>query len=93
MSHRYGSRPTPATIYASLFERLQQIIDSDPTMNVEAELLSQWYKKDTNCVPASYILQPISSILPNIKSKVGANEYSMEMKTKDKTTCFRMSMK
>lgn len=33
-------------------------------------LLSQWYKKDENAVPAVYILQPISSILPNFNNKV-----------------------
>lgn len=70
MSHRYGSRPTPPTIHASLYERLRQIVDSDPNLKPETELLSQWYQKDTNCIPASYVLQPISSILPNIKSKV-----------------------
>ena len=29
------------------------------------KLLKKWYIKDLNCVPASYILQPISSLLPN----------------------------
>ncbi|CAF1120923.1 unnamed protein product [Rotaria magnacalcarata] len=69
LSHRYGSRPTPASIRASLFEQLHQIISSDPNLNDDAELLSQWYQKDTNCVPAAYVLRPTSVLLPNIKSK------------------------
>ncbi|CAF4640102.1 unnamed protein product [Rotaria socialis] len=68
LSHRYGSRPTPATIHASLFEQLHQIVSSDPYLNDDAELLSQWYQKDTNCVPAAYVLRPTSTLLPNIKS-------------------------
>ncbi|CAF1355188.1 unnamed protein product [Rotaria magnacalcarata] len=69
LSHRYGSRPTPVTITASLFERLQQIVLADPHLSVDAELLSQWYRLDTNSIPATYILRSISSMLPNIKSK------------------------
>ncbi|CAF4641417.1 unnamed protein product [Rotaria sp. Silwood2] len=69
LSHRYGSRPTPATIHASLFEQLHQIIRSDSNLNEHAELLSQWYQQDTNCIPAAYVLRSISSMLPNIKSE------------------------
>lgn len=43
---------------------------SDENLKEDAELLSQWYQVDTNCVPAAYVLRPISSILPNVKSKV-----------------------
>ncbi|CAF2768681.1 unnamed protein product [Rotaria sp. Silwood2] len=68
LSHRYGSRPTPATIHASLFERLQEIVVSDLNLIEDAKLLSQWYQLDTNCIPAAYILRSISSMLPNIKS-------------------------
>lgn len=59
-----------ATIPASLFEQLHEIISSDPNLDKDAQLLSQWYQKDTNCVPIAYVLRPISSILSNIKSKV-----------------------
>ncbi|CAF1385440.1 unnamed protein product [Adineta ricciae] len=68
LSHRYGSRPTPAKIDSSLFERLRDIVQSDPNLIEDLELLSQWYQLDTNSIPSSYILRSISSLLPNIKS-------------------------
>ena len=34
-------------------------------MDEGVRLLKKWYIKDQNCIPASYILQPISSILEN----------------------------
>ncbi len=70
MSHRYGSRPTPAIIRESLFELLHEIVRSDPNKNDDAQLLSQWYQLDTNRVPAAYVVRSISSILPNIFSSV-----------------------
>lgn len=33
-------------------------------------VFDQWYKKDSNAVPATSILQPISSILKNFNNKV-----------------------
>ena len=36
----------------------------------ELELMDKWYKRDDNCVPAVFILQPISSILTNFNNKV-----------------------
>ncbi|UJR18077.1 hypothetical protein I4U23_004977 [Adineta vaga] len=68
LSHRYGSRPTPAKIESTLFERLKKIVELDPNSTEDLQLLSQWYQLDTNSVPFSYILRSISSLLPNIKS-------------------------
>lgn len=42
--------------------------------NDNAELLKEWYQLDTNCIPHAYILQNISSILPDFVSKVGARK-------------------
>ena len=39
----------------------------------ELELMDKWYKRDDNCVPAVFILQPISSILTNFNNKVNLN--------------------
>ncbi|CAF3499150.1 unnamed protein product [Rotaria socialis] len=79
LSHRYGSRPTPANIRASVFELLHKIVRSDPNQNDDAQLLSQSYQLDTNRVPAAYVLRSISSILPNI---ISSN--TEEMKQADK---------
>lgn len=66
LSHRYGSRPIPAQIRAPLFELLREnVLES-----TERELLIRWYQLDTNCNPPAYILQNISSILPNFLSRV-----------------------
>ena len=47
-----------------LYEQIQS------EMNDDDQLLSQWYRLDTNCIPSVYVLQPISSNLPNINSHV-----------------------
>ena len=70
LSHRYGSRPTPAIIRAPLFEQLQQIVRSNED---DAELLAQWYRLDTNQLPAAYVLRSISSMFPQILSVVRLN--------------------
>ncbi|CAF3724767.1 unnamed protein product [Rotaria socialis] len=69
LGHRYGSRPIPATILASLFDLLKEIVTNEQNENNDAELLQQWYQLDTNCVPPAYILQNISSVIPYFISK------------------------
>ncbi|CAF2516523.1 unnamed protein product [Rotaria sp. Silwood2] len=69
LSHRYGSRPIPAQIRASLFDLLKETVLNEQNENHDAELLTQWYRLDTNCIPPAYILQNISSIIPNFSSK------------------------
>lgn len=73
LSHRYGSRPTPASIRQALFELLRKRLESDSTKQDDVQVLSQWYRLDTNCIPPAYVLQPISSILPKIFSSVGSS--------------------
>ena len=34
-------------------------------------LLETWYLKDRNAIPSFYVLQPISSIIPGYKDRVG----------------------
>ena len=64
MGQKYGYRPLPTSVPADQFECLVQGLQS---LNIEegVRLLRKWYVKDQNCIPASYILQPISSILEN----------------------------
>ncbi|CAF4146694.1 unnamed protein product, partial [Adineta steineri] len=69
LSHRYGSRPIPAQIRASLFELLKDTVVNELNELKDGDLLTEWYKLDTNCMPPAYILQNISSILPNFLSK------------------------
>jgi hypothetical protein len=73
LGNRYGSRPIPAEIPATLFELLKSVVVNELNENKEDELLTQWYQLDTNSIPATYVLQNISSILPEFISKVSSS--------------------
>jgi hypothetical protein len=64
LGQKYGHRPLPASLPAAHFEPM---VEGLASLNVEAgvKLLRKWYQKDTNFVPPLYVLQPITSILPN----------------------------
>lgn len=40
------------------------------SQGMDVIVLDTWYKKDSNAVPPTSILQPISSILKNFNNKV-----------------------
>jgi hypothetical protein len=40
------------------------------SQGIDVSVLDTWYKKDSNAVPPTSILQPISSILKNFNNKV-----------------------
>ena len=67
LGQKYGYRPIPTYIVASEFVMLREALLA---MGTDVTLLDTWYMKDTNAVPAIYILQPISSILINFNNKV-----------------------
>eukprot|EP00057_Strongylocentrotus_purpuratus_P015686 XP_011670160.1 PREDICTED: NACHT and WD repeat domain-containing protein 1 isoform X1 [Strongylocentrotus purpuratus] len=55
LGQRYGYRPIPATIPASMYGILHEhVTDAD-----DIKLLSSWYLRDDNTVPPVYVLQPI----------------------------------
>ncbi|VDI78486.1 Hypothetical predicted protein, partial [Mytilus galloprovincialis] len=60
LSHKYGKCSLPRQIPAEKYEKIIKCID----LSDQTQLLSKWYLKDDNCVPPQYILQPISSHLP-----------------------------
>ena len=64
VGQKYGYRPLPASLPASHFEPMMEGLTS---LNLEdgVAILKKWFHKDLNCVPPLYILQPITSILPN----------------------------
>ena len=70
LSHRYGSRPISAQIPAHLFELLKSIVLTEQNENNDGDLLTQWYQLDTNSIPATYVLQNITSFLPDFASRV-----------------------
>jgi tetratricopeptide (TPR) repeat protein len=51
LGDRYGRRPAPYDIRASLFEHIVQRANAE-----DEEVLRQWYRRDDNAVPAVYCL-------------------------------------
>ena len=64
LGDKYGWRPLPPSVKADEFESLLQLIDRSGDL----ELITTWYLRDDNSVPPCYLLQPISSQFPGIKS-------------------------
>ncbi|XP_053558868.1 NACHT domain- and WD repeat-containing protein 1 [Bombina bombina] len=61
VGQRYGFRPIPRVIYEEEFNILYEKVKRDES---DAELLRNWYWKDLNSEPPSYIMQPITVHLP-----------------------------
>ncbi|ESO97320.1 hypothetical protein LOTGIDRAFT_114992 [Lottia gigantea] len=66
LSHKYGYRDLQREIEAGEFEKLYDAARTDKVKN----LLSRWFTRDDNSVPPTYILQPISSRIPEFISEV-----------------------
>ncbi|XP_041349253.1 NACHT domain- and WD repeat-containing protein 1-like [Gigantopelta aegis] len=64
LSHKYGYRSFPRLIPADEFQQLSDVIQSAETK----EVIQKWFMRDDNSVPPTYVLQPISSLLPDFKS-------------------------
>ena len=64
LGDKYGWRPLPPSVKADEFESLLQLIDQ----SADRELITTWYLRDDNSVSPCYLLQPISSQFPGIKS-------------------------
>jgi hypothetical protein len=58
LGNRYGWIPVPTEIEDCFFEKLETVVTED-----ELALLHKWYQKDSNMIPAQYILQPIDKIV------------------------------
>ncbi|XP_026300938.1 NACHT and WD repeat domain-containing protein 2 isoform X2 [Apis mellifera] len=66
LGQKYGYRPIPTYVLSSELEMLRTELESQ---GMDVSLLDKWYKKDSNAVPPTSILQPISSILKNFNNK------------------------
>jgi len=58
LGNRYGWIPVPTEIEDIYFDELKKVLKVN-----ELALLNKWYVKDTNIIPAQYILQPIDKVL------------------------------
>lgn len=63
MGQKYGYRPFPVNISASEFEKLLGTVENQD----DVALLKHWFWLDDNAVPAQYLLQPITSLLPHYR--------------------------
>ena len=61
LCQKYGYRPFPPNIPASLFDLLRDTLVSG---SKPVDLLDEWFLLDENTLPPVYQLQPISSKLP-----------------------------
>ncbi|XP_066597814.1 NACHT and WD repeat domain-containing protein 2 isoform X2 [Prorops nasuta] len=66
LGQKYGYRPIPTYVLSSELEMLRTELEGQ---GMDVSLLDKWYKKDSNAVPPTSILQPISSILKNFNNK------------------------
>ncbi|XP_076472592.1 NACHT domain- and WD repeat-containing protein 1-like [Babylonia areolata] len=64
LSHKYGYRSFPTVMETSEFEKILTAVSFEEVK----QLLTKWFKKDDNAVPPTYVLQPISSHLPDFLS-------------------------
>ncbi|KAJ7993279.1 hypothetical protein DPEC_G00270790 [Dallia pectoralis] len=59
LGNRYGHRPVPRVLQGDQFEVLLSKLPAQ-----QVGLLHQWFRKDCNAVPSVYVLQPITTLLP-----------------------------
>ena len=71
MGDKYGYRPYPNEIVAEEFEILQK---AARTVSKDTTLLTEWFLRDDNAVPPTYVLQPITSKFPHYNDDSEENE-------------------
>ena len=78
LGDRYGWQPLPAEIPDNEFEQLEKHVSSGS----DRSLLTRWYKKDDNAVPAVYCIQPravpIQAHAPDSEKKRARDEESIQ---------------
>ncbi|XP_072123382.1 NACHT domain- and WD repeat-containing protein 1 [Mobula birostris] len=72
---RYGYRPIPRVIEEKEFEVLLMKHSSDSS---SCKLLQDWFWKDENAIPPTYVLQPITTHLPYYSDTSPANRQRHE---------------
>ncbi|ELT97480.1 hypothetical protein CAPTEDRAFT_103802, partial [Capitella teleta] len=82
MGQKYGYRPFPSKISADEFEKITSCLRE---AGKDVRILTTWFKKDTNVIPAVYCLQPISSLLKYYNSKDNVSLREKDRQTWDST--------
>ncbi|KAI8511559.1 NACHT domain- and WD repeat-containing protein 1 [Branchiostoma belcheri] len=79
LGNRYGYRPIPAKIEA---EELDILLKKAAELDMDTAVITEWYLKDDNAVPAVCLLQPITSKFKYYTDMEPANE-SLRLKDKE----------
>ncbi|CAK9100929.1 Uncharacterized WD repeat-containing protein alr3466 [Durusdinium trenchii] len=66
LGNKLGFRPFPSEIEKTLFERLLERVEDVAAR----ELLSKWYKLDTNALPSVFVLLPVTALIPDYNPHV-----------------------
>ncbi|XP_061189796.1 NACHT and WD repeat domain-containing protein 2-like [Saccostrea echinata] len=66
LNQRHGYRALQTVI---TWEEFTQLMEALRTMGEDLSSFNIWYKEDTNSIPPVFVLQQISSIIPNYKIK------------------------
>ncbi|KAK3752389.1 hypothetical protein QZH41_008593 [Actinostola sp. cb2023] len=65
LADKYGYCPIPPIIETQEFQQIMTAVDNQDTK----ELFHKWYREDLNAIPASYVLQPVTTWYPDYFSK------------------------
>ncbi|XP_046570722.1 uncharacterized protein LOC124278977 [Haliotis rubra] len=74
LSHKYGYRPLPSQISSPEF----LLVMSAVKRTEDKDLLYRWYLEDENADPPTYVLQPISSLLPDFLCEDGEHQVAKD---------------
>ncbi|KAJ8320337.1 hypothetical protein KUTeg_001924 [Tegillarca granosa] len=66
LNQKHGHKPIPSSIIDTEFELF---LDTLRELGEDTGILLTWFRKDTNSDPAVYVLQTISSIIPEYKNR------------------------
>uniref|UniRef100_A0A665VJH7 NACHT and WD repeat domain containing 1 n=1 Tax=Echeneis naucrates TaxID=173247 RepID=A0A665VJH7_ECHNA len=95
LGNRYGHRALPRVIPEKQFEVLMSKLYKKPE---GIKQLSQWFLKDNNAVPPTYVLQPITAHFPHYKTQLlqflrlaAANAEAAGDITAEQKQCFHTS--
>ena len=62
MGQKYGFIDLPQKLLFDQYEPIRAVIKELMTDD-DVDFLDEWYRKDTNSKPTTYVLQPISTVL------------------------------
>ncbi|XP_071110787.1 NACHT and WD repeat domain-containing protein 2-like [Haliotis cracherodii] len=88
LSHKYGYRNIPREIEATEFEKLLAKVPTEEAVS----LLKRWFEKDENKVPPIYVLQPISSMLPDFRANDQSRKNSAKSEWSHQNTVMQSAL-